>query len=58
MAAWRNDYDRVRPHSSPGGATPAEYAAQLPPQPGPGHAPDPVANTPKILIPSTQGLQF
>jgi len=57
LAAWRDDYNRVRPYSSLGGATPAEYAARLPPQPGPGHAPDPVAITPNIVIPSTQGLQ-
>ncbi len=58
LAAWRDDYNRVRPHSGLGGATPTEYAARLPPQPGPGHAPDPVAITPNIVIPSTQGLQL
>ena len=42
LAAWQRDYNQVRPHSGLGGATPAEAAARSTPQPGPGHAPDPV----------------
>jgi len=43
LAAWRQDYNTVRPHSKLGGRTPAEVAGQR----GWGHAPNPVA------IPST-----
>ena len=43
LAAWRQDYNTVRPHSQLGGRTPAQIAGQR----GPGHAPDHVA------IPST-----
>jgi putative transposase len=43
LAAWRHDYNTVRPHSRLGGRTPAQIAGQR----GPGHAPDHVA------IPST-----
>jgi putative transposase len=35
LAAWRNDYKAVRPHSKLGGRTPAEAAKQAPS----GHAP-------------------
>ena len=42
LAAWQRDYNHVRPHSGLAGATPAEAAARSTPQPGPGHAPDPV----------------
>ena len=28
LAAWRHDYNTVRPHSKPGGQTPAEIAGQ------------------------------
>nr|WP_153006246.1 IS3 family transposase [Sphingomonas sanguinis] len=43
LAAWRLDYNTVRPHSQFGGRTPAQIAGQR----SPGHAPDHVA------IPST-----
>ncbi len=43
LAAWRHDYNNVRPHSKLGGCTPAEFAGQR----AWGHAPKPVA------IPST-----
>jgi putative transposase len=40
LATWRQDYNTIRPHSKPGGRTPAEIADQR----GWGHAPNPVAN--------------
>ena len=40
LAAWQRDYNHVRPHSSLGGATPAEAAVRSRSQPCPGHAPD------------------
>jgi putative transposase len=43
LAAWRQDYNTIRPHSKLGGRTPAQIAGQR----GWGHAPNPVA------IPST-----
>nr|WP_188966656.1 IS3 family transposase [Neoroseomonas lacus] len=44
LAAWRHDYNTVRPHSKLGGLTPAEIAGQR----GWGHAPNPVAITSTI----------
>jgi len=44
LAAWRQDYNTVRPHSKLGGLTPAEIAGQR----GWGHAPIPVAITSTI----------
>jgi len=45
LAAWRSDYNRVRPHTSLGGRTPAMTAETiLPPWP-PGHAPAATAIT-------------
>lgn len=35
LAAWREDYNHIQPHSDLGGATPAAAATQA----GPGHAP-------------------
>ena len=44
LAAWRQDYITIRPHSNLGGLTPAEIASQR----GWGHAPIPVAITSTI----------
>jgi putative transposase len=44
LAAWRQDYNTIRPHSKLGGLTPAEIAGQR----GWGHAPIPVAITSTI----------
>ena len=49
LAAWRQDYHTVRPHSKLGGFTPAEIAGQR----GWGHAPIPVAITSTISHQST-----
>ena len=48
LAAWRHDYNTVRPHSKLGGKAPAQIAAQQ----AVGHAPQPVA------IPSTSEHQL
>jgi len=51
LAAWRTDYNTIRPHSRLGGRTPAEVAAQG----QPGHAPAALA-IPAIMEHQTQGL--
>jgi putative transposase len=43
LAEWKDDYNHVRPHTSLGGATPAEVAAKSRMQCGPGHAPAHIA---------------
>jgi len=48
LAAWRDDYNHVRPHSGLNGATPAEAAARATTQEGPGHAPALLAITARI----------
>ena len=54
LAAWRTDYDTVRPHSKLGGRTPIQIAAQR----WPGHAPASVANTQNLSHQSTAGAYF
>jgi putative transposase len=53
LAAWKHDYNTVRPHSKLGGRTLAEIAGQR----GWGHAPNPVAITSTISHQS-KGLYF
>ena len=53
LAAWKHDYNTVRPHSKLGGRTPAEISCQR----GRGHAPNPVAMTSTISHQS-KGLYF
>ena len=53
LAAWKHDYNTVRPHSKLAGRTPAEIAGQR----GWGHAPNPVAITSTISHQS-KGLYF
>ncbi|MCM0033483.1 MAG: IS3 family transposase [Sandarakinorhabdus limnophila] len=53
LAAWKHDYNTVRPHSKLDGRTPAEIAGQR----GWGHAPNPVAITSTISHQS-KGLYF
>ena len=45
LAAWKHDYNHVRPHSAHGGITPAEIRARSTPQSGPRRAPDLIAIT-------------
>ncbi len=48
LAHWKDDYNHVRPHSSLGGATPAEVAAKSKSQAWLGHAPAMLAITAQI----------
>lgn len=43
LAAWRHDYNHVRPHSSLDDATPAEVGREFSTQPSPGRTPETVA---------------
>ncbi len=45
LAAWRHDYNHVRPHTALGGDTPAGAAREFSTQCGPGHAPAHIAIT-------------
>ena len=51
LAAWRHDYNKVRPHSQLGGRTPAEIAGER----AAGHAPQHVA-IPSAIEHQTRGL--
>jgi len=56
LADWRHDYNNVRPHSSLGGATPAQAAGKFSPQPSPGRAPEMVAFTARAGHQSREAL--
>ena len=56
LAAWRIDYNTVRPHSGLGGRTPAEAARPTETQPGFGHARSLVAITARTGHLTTEGL--
>ena len=58
LAARKEDYNHVRPHSALGDATPAEVAAKARMQREPGHAPALVAITAQYGQLSTGGLCF
>ena len=56
LAAWRLDYNTIRPHSGLGGRTPAEAARQTGTQPGSGHARSLVAITAQTGHLTKEGL--
>jgi putative transposase len=58
LAAWKDDYNHVRPHSALGGATPAEMAAKSRKQCEPGYAPARIAITAQIGHLNHGGLHF
>ena len=58
LASWQDDYNRVRPHSSLGGATPTEAYQQAIAQALPGHAPEELVTTAQHGHQQREGIYF
>ena len=58
LASWQDDYNRVRPHSSLGGAAPTEAYQQAIAQALPGHAPEELVTTAQRGHQQREGLYF